>query len=190
MKNKNVILLTLVFVAVIAVGAVAVNGYTSNTKPVANTNNAGTKLAFSNNGHTWVHFNAVIENMPMKDGSKQNFYVQGYVKPNGNVNMDLSNLGGYGNNQLPAGTTIRILSWKGSTTIPVYQLPGNIKDNFIKVSKDPTNFNVPSSQKVYEDNIFKFGSNGKYKMVSTTPCTLCKILATPKKHKTTKKHRK
>ena len=174
----------------VAVSAVAVNGYTSNTKPVANTNNAGTKLAFSNNGHTWIHFNAVIENMPMKDGTKQNFYVQGYVKPNGNVNMDLSNLGGYGNNQLPAGTTIRILSWKGSTTIPVYQLPGNIKDNFIKVSKDPTNFNVPSSQKVYEENIFKFDSNGKCKMVSTTPCTLCKICATPKKHKTTKKHRK
>ena len=111
----------------------------------------------------------------------QNFYIEGYIKPGSNVKMDLSNLAGYGNNQLPAGTKIRVLSWKGYSTIPVYQLPGNIKDNFIKVSKDPTNFNVPSSQKVYEENIFKFYSNGKCKMISTTPCTLCKICSYTKK---------
>ena len=184
MKKKNAILLTLVFVAVIAVAVIGLtsNTFTTNTKPVANTNNAATNIAFSNNGNRWVHFNAVIENMPMKDGTKQNFYIQGYIKPNGNNNIDLGNLGGYGNQQLPAGTTIRVLSWKGYCNAP------SNTNNLIKVSKDPTNFNVPSSQKVFEENIWKFDSKGKVSMISTTPCTLCKILAHPKKHKKSNKH--
>lgn len=91
--------------------AVAVSGCTSKTNSTVN--QSSTKLAFTNNGTTWFHFDAVIENMTLKNGTVQNFYVDGYIKPNGNVTMDLSGLAGYGNEPLPAGTTVRVLAWKG-----------------------------------------------------------------------------
>ena len=108
MKNsKNAIILLVMLVLI----AVAVSGCTS--KSNATTNQSSTKLAFINNGTTWFHFDAVIENMTLKNGTVQNYYVDGYIKPNGNVTMDLSGLAGYGNEPLPAGTTVRVLAWKG-----------------------------------------------------------------------------
>ena len=74
---------------------------------------SSTKVAFINNGTTWFHFDAVIENMTLKNGTVQNFYVEGYMKPGGNVTIDLSSLAGYGTEKLPAGTTIRVMAWKG-----------------------------------------------------------------------------
>lgn len=91
--------------------AVAVSGCTSKTNSTVN--QSSTKLAFTNNGTTWFHFDAVIENITLKNGTIQNYYVDGYIKPNGNVTMDLSGLAGYGNEPLPAGTTVRVLAWKG-----------------------------------------------------------------------------
>ena len=70
MKNRKSLIVMLILIAIIVV---AVSGCTSNTKPVANTNHAATKLAFTNNGPTWVHFDAVIENMRMKDGTYTKF---------------------------------------------------------------------------------------------------------------------
>lgn len=108
MKNsKNAIILLVILVLI----AVAVSGCTS--KSNSTVNQSSTKLAFSNNGTTWFHFDAVIENMTLKNGTVQNYYVDGYIKPNGNVTMDLSSLAGYGNEPLPAGTTVRVLAWKG-----------------------------------------------------------------------------
>lgn len=108
MKNsKNAIILLVMLVLI----AVAVSGCTSNSNSTVN--QSSTKLAFTNNGTTWFHFDAVIENMTLKNGTVQNYYVDGYIKPNGNVTMDLSGLAGYGNEPLPAGTTIRVLAWKG-----------------------------------------------------------------------------
>jgi hypothetical protein len=108
MKNsKNAIILLVILVLI----AVAVSGCTS--KSNSTVNQSSTKLAFTNNGTTWFHFDAVIENMTLKNGTVQNYYVDGYIKPNGNVTMDLSGLAGYGNDPLPAGTTIRVLAWKG-----------------------------------------------------------------------------
>jgi len=108
MKNsKNAIIL----IVLIALIAVAVSGCTS--KNNSTINQSSTKLAFINNGTTWFHFDAAIENMTLKNGTVQNFYVEGYIKPNGNVTMDLSGLAGYGNQPLPAGTTVRVLAWKG-----------------------------------------------------------------------------
>lgn len=108
MKNsKNAIILLVMLVLI----AVAVSGCTSKTNSTVN--QSSTKLAFMNNGTTWFHFDAVIENMTLKNGTVQNFYVDGYIKPNGNVTMDLSGLAGYGNEPLPAGTTVRVLAWKG-----------------------------------------------------------------------------
>jgi hypothetical protein len=107
MKSRNSIIL-LVLIALIAV---AVSGCTSNTNSTIN--QSSTKIAFFNNGSTWFHFDAVIENMTLKNGTIQNYYVEGYMKPGGNVTMDLSGLAGYGNQQLPAGTTVRVMAWKG-----------------------------------------------------------------------------
>jgi hypothetical protein len=107
-NNKSVIILLVLIVFV----AVAVSGCTSKTNST-NVNNSSTKVAFINNGTTWFHFDAVIENMTLKNGTVQNYYVQGYMKPGGNVTMDLSGLAGYGNQQLPAGTTVRVMAWKG-----------------------------------------------------------------------------
>ncbi|UTB33133.1 MAG: hypothetical protein NKF70_02340 [Methanobacterium sp. ERen5] len=108
MKNsKNAIILLVILVLI----AVAVSGCTS--KSNSTVNQSSTKLAFSNNGTTWFHFDAVIENLTLKNGTVQNYYVDGYIKPNGNVTMDLSSLAGYGNEPLPAGTTVRVLAWKG-----------------------------------------------------------------------------
>lgn len=108
MKNsKNAIILLVILVLI----AVAVSGCTS--KSNSTVNQSSTKLSFANNGTTWFHFDAVIENMTLKNGTVQNYYVEGYIKPNGNVTMDLSGLAGYGNEPLPAGTTVRVLAWKG-----------------------------------------------------------------------------
>ena len=108
MKSRNSIIL-LVLIALIAV---AVSGCTSNTNSTS-VNQSSTKVAFFNNGSTWFHFDAVIENMTLKNGTVQNYYVEGYMKPGGNVTIDLSGIAGYGNQQLPAGTTIRVMAWKG-----------------------------------------------------------------------------
>jgi hypothetical protein len=108
MKNsKNAIVLIILIVLI----AVAVSG--CSTKNNSAVNQSSTKLAFTNNGSTWFHFDAAIENMTLKNGTVQNFYVEGYMKPNGNVTIDLSGLAGYGNQPLPAGTTVRVLAWKG-----------------------------------------------------------------------------
>jgi hypothetical protein len=108
-SNKSAIVL-LILIALIAV---AVSGCTSNNSNNTGVNQSSTKIAFINNGSTWFHFDAVIENMTMKNGTVQNYYVEGYMKPGGNVTLDLSGLAGYGNQQLPAGTTVRIMAWKG-----------------------------------------------------------------------------
>ena len=102
-----------VMLILISIFVVAVSGCASNTKPVANTNLAATKLAFTNNGPTWVHVDAVIENMRMKYGTYENFYIDTYIKPGSNVKMDLSSLAGYGNQPLPSGTKIKLLAWDG-----------------------------------------------------------------------------
>ena len=212
MKNSK--LTVLLFL--IALIVIAVSGCTSN-QPVANT--IATKLAFTNNGDTWFHFDAVIENMPMKDGTNQNYYIEGYMKPGGTVTLDLSDMAGYGNQQLPAGTTIRVLAWKGLfnptqppntsnmnlnmqgwsntllpqaddqkynvalSNLPVNKLPSGITDNFLKVSKDPTNFHsdVPdissAQEEVFEEEVFTVDANGKVTMQSITPPTLCQIVA-------------
>jgi hypothetical protein len=108
-SNKN----TIILLVLIALIAVAVSGCTSKNTNSTGVNQSSTKLAFINNGSTWFHFDAVIENMTMKNGTVQNFYVEGYMKPGGNVTMDLSGLGGYGNQALPAGTSVRVMAWKG-----------------------------------------------------------------------------
>ena len=109
MKNSKNVIIMLVLITLIAV---AVSGCTSNTKPNS-PNEQSTKVAFINNGSTWFHVDIVIENMTLKNGTIENLYGEAYIKPGGNVTLDLSGLAGYGNQPLPAGTNIRIMGWKG-----------------------------------------------------------------------------
>ena len=109
--SRNVIIVTAIVLIVLAV--IAISLYNGQNKNNSGLNESSTKVAFFNNGTTLFLFDAVIENMTMKNGTVQNFYVQGYMKPGGNTTIDLSGLGGYGNQPLPAGTTVRVMAWKG-----------------------------------------------------------------------------
>jgi hypothetical protein len=144
MKNsKNVIIL----LVLIIFAAVAVSGCTSKTNSTS-VNQSSTKVAFMNNGTTWFHFDAVIENMTLKNGTVQNYYVEGYMKPGGNVTMDLSGLAGYGNQALPAGTTVRVMAWKGlfNQTITTNSSEMNLImqgwSNVINPTSNDTKYNV------------------------------------------------
>jgi hypothetical protein len=142
-SSKNVIIL----LVLIILAAVAVSGCTSKTNSTS-INQSSTKVAFFNNGTTWFHFDAVIENMTLKNGTVQNYYVQGYMKPGGNVTMDLSGLAGYGNQTLPAGTTVRVMAWKGlfnqtvSTNSSEMNLIMQGWSNYLYPTSNDTQYNV------------------------------------------------
>ena len=142
-SSKNVI----IFLVLIILAAVAVSGCTSKTNSTS-INQSSTKVAFFNNGTTWFHFDAVIENMTLKNGTVQNYYVQGYMKPGGNVTMDLSGLAGYGNQALPAGTTVRVMAWKGlfNQTVTTNSSEMNLImqgwSNYLNPTSNDTKYNV------------------------------------------------
>jgi len=142
-SSKNVI----IFLVLIILAAVAVSGCTSKTNSTS-INQSSTKIAFFNNGTTWFHFDAVIENMTLKNGTVQNYYVEGYMKPGGNVTMDLSGLAGYGNQALPAGTTVRIMAWKGlfNQTLTTNSSEMNLImqgwSNYLNPTSNDTQYNV------------------------------------------------
>lgn len=109
MSKKSILIIALIAVIVVVVGAAA---YWTNHGQAANATTSDTKMALYNNGSTWLHSTAVIENATMKNGTQQNIYVNTYLKPqNGEVVLDLSNMLGY-NGTLPAGTTLRVLAWR------------------------------------------------------------------------------
>ena len=142
-SSKNVI----IFLVLIILAAVAVSGCTSKTNSTS-INQSSTKVAFFNNGTTWFHFDAVIENMTLKNGTVQNYYVEGYMKPGGNVTMDLSGLAGYGNQALPAGTTVRKMAWKGlfNQTLATNSSEMNLImqgwSNYLNPTSNDTQYNV------------------------------------------------
>jgi hypothetical protein len=109
----------------------------------------GTKFSVHNNGTTYAVLDLIIENATLKNGTTQTFYGEVWIKPvNGTVTIDLSKLLGYGNEKLPAGTSIRIVSWKGlyNTSTPVANQDLNISmqgwSNTYKPSVDDAMYNV------------------------------------------------
>lgn len=112
----NQLIIAVVLVAIIVIGTLAAITFMQPKEPQTTTitGNNSTKLAFYNNGTTWLYLDVVLENVTLQNGTTQNFYAQVFLKPNnGTVVIDLSNLTGYGNQKLPAGTNITILAWKG-----------------------------------------------------------------------------
>ena len=169
MINRNSLIVMLVLISIFAVSVTAVTSY---AKPVATT--ADTKLAFTNNGLTWVHVDAVIENMQMKDGSTKNFYIDAYIKPGGNVNMDLSKLAGYGNQPLPAGTTIRLLAWDGLYNPTVSTTLSNLNLNMQAWSKTTT---PQSTDKIYNT---AYSNLQVSKLPSSITDSIIKVTTDPK----------
>ncbi|NYB52795.1 MAG: hypothetical protein HVN35_09595 [Methanobacteriaceae archaeon] len=112
--RKNLGLLSILAVVIVVV---AVSGCSNNTNTTSNSNvNAinekSTKLSLTNNGTTWLQVE-LVANGTAKNGTNRTIYAETFIKPNGTATIDLSQILGYGNEPLPAGTTIRIQSWKG-----------------------------------------------------------------------------
>ncbi|PKL71302.1 MAG: hypothetical protein CVV29_11345 [Methanobacteriales archaeon HGW-Methanobacteriales-2] len=114
MKNKlGLFAILAVVIVVVAVSGCNDNTSTSNTTTNASAiNEKSTKLAILNNGTTWAHVE-MVANATHKNGTNMTLWADTFVKPNGNLTMDLSQALGYGDEPLPAGTTIRVQSWKG-----------------------------------------------------------------------------
>ena len=111
--KKSLVLIMVVGVVVMIAGAFAATS-TDQEQDVPNITTSSTKVALYNNGSTWLHSDAIIENATLKNGTQQNFYVRTYLKPeNGTLTLDLSNMLGYGDQKLPAGTTLKVLAWRG-----------------------------------------------------------------------------
>lgn len=106
--KKNLGLLAVLAVVIVVV---AVSGC-SNNNTTNNINDKSTKVAIMNYGTSWAHVE-LVANATHKNGTNMTIWADTFIKPNDNVTIDLSDLLGYGNEPLPAGTTIRVQSWKG-----------------------------------------------------------------------------
>lgn len=107
MKKWTVALLAVVIVAVLGIAAFSLTGNNSQTSA---SNGQGTNLAFYNQGNCWVHAVAVIHNVTVANQTKPDTYFADiWMKPeSGTVQINLSQLLGYGDKTLPAGTTMRV----------------------------------------------------------------------------------
>lgn len=108
--NKNIIFIALIVILVFIIGAAAFMMF--NTDAQTQVTATGTKIAFENDGSTWVHTAAVFENVTLKNGTTTNIYADEWTMPkDGKVVIDLSNEMGYGNEPLPPNTVITAKLW-------------------------------------------------------------------------------
>lgn len=107
-KNLGLLAVLAVVIVVVAVSGCSNNNTTNNTT----INEKSTKLAIYNNGTTWMQIE-LVGNATAKNGTNLTVYAEAFIKPNGTATIDLSQILGYGDQALPAGTTIRFQSWKG-----------------------------------------------------------------------------
>lgn len=112
MDNRVIIGALIVIVLIIGAALLLTGSLTGPSQP-SQVQAATTKVAIHNNGTTWAQVEMVLNNVTMKNGTVKTFYIESFIKPGGNVTIDLSQLLGYTNEKLPGGTTIRIQSWKG-----------------------------------------------------------------------------
>lgn len=168
---KKIIGITIFIMVALILGgfAYAQSGSQYNTNQ--NIPAGATQITFTNNGNTWVHAVIVFENMVKQDGTTGNIYADMWLKPKvngvpGTAIIDLSNLAGYGNNPIPAGTQIKMNTWGNllgtsggynnlkinlntessdskintieKSNLPVLSLPQGITDNKITTTVDPT----------------------------------------------------
>lgn len=118
MKNSTIIIIAIIAVAVIAVAAYAAMNMTTTAQQQNSVNNTitqnGSKITIYNqNTQYYAHLDLVMYNLTLKNGTKQDFFIEAWMKPGGNVTIDLSNMLGYGNERLPTDTNITMLTWGG-----------------------------------------------------------------------------
>ncbi|MCK9152011.1 hypothetical protein [Methanobacterium alcaliphilum] len=139
-----------IIIAVILIVGVGAYVLTSNTSPSVAASETSTKFALYNTGPTWAALDLTMVNVTMKDGTQKDLHAQVFLKPvNGQVVIDLSELLGYGTDRLPAGTSIRILSWKGLVNETV---PGSNQDLNLDFQGWSNTLNPQTSDQKY--NVF------------------------------------
>ena len=104
-KNLGLLAILALFIVVVALSGCS----NINTNKI---NDNSTKVAIFNNGNTWAQIE-LIANGTHKNGTKTTVWIEAFIKPKDNVTIDFSELFGYGDKPLPAGTIIRVQSWKG-----------------------------------------------------------------------------
>ncbi|BDZ71698.1 hypothetical protein [Methanobacterium petrolearium] len=111
-KDLGLLAVLAVVIVVVAVSGCSDNGTNDSNTNVNAINEKSTKVAIYNNGTTWAHAE-LVANATHKNGTNMTIWADTFIEPNGNLTIDLSEILGYGNEPLPAGTTIRVQSWKG-----------------------------------------------------------------------------
>jgi hypothetical protein len=109
MKDSTIVIVAVVLIAAIAIGAYALtmNNPSTPSNPAAAANDKATKLDIKNNdSNNWAGVEWVFNATPKNDTKNQTWYLLAFVKPNGNLTIDLSNILGYGNQPLPAMTIL------------------------------------------------------------------------------------
>lgn len=115
LNNRQIAAIVIIAVALllaIVIGIGTQNQVSNLETPAPVTVASATKLTYYNDGDEWIHQNVIFENVRCKNGSEQTFYVDMYIEPKSSITIDLSAITGYGNEKLPPGTQINILSWK------------------------------------------------------------------------------
>jgi len=114
-KRRNTIITVILVMAVLTVGTSIFLVNQSNAATISNTiTQQGTKInLINNNNQLWEHMDLIIPNAATSNGSKQSYYIEAFVKPGGNLTIDLSNILGYGNTPLSKESTLTVLSWSG-----------------------------------------------------------------------------
>jgi hypothetical protein len=126
MKNNKLILVGIIVAALISVTAIVSTTMITTADQENVITELGSKVTIVNNNNAaWAHWDLIIENAKLKDGSTKNLHIQVFIKPGEKVTFDLSNLLGYGNEPLPVNTTFKIRAWGG-----VYSTTANGTTNF------------------------------------------------------------
>jgi len=143
--NKNVILITIILMAVVLVGAFV--AFTLNTPAAedASLTVNGSKVSIvNNNTDVWVNWYMEVEDATYKNGTPQKFYMNAFIKPGENVTFDLSDMLEYGNETLPTDTNLTVLAW-GALLSDTTGNTGQLTATFFgwtenQIIPDPTTF--------------------------------------------------
>lgn len=106
MKKWTIALVAVVIVAVLGIAAFTL----TNNGQSSTSNGKGTDMAFYNQANCWVHAVVVISNVTVANQTKPDtYFAEVWMKPqSGTTQINLSDLLGYGDKALPAGTTMRV----------------------------------------------------------------------------------
>ncbi len=169
MRN-NVIIIAIILIALVIIGALVsftMMGTAEDNKTKITAN--GSKITvINNNTEVWAHWNLEIQNLPMKNGTKQTYYVQLWIKPGENATFDLSNMGGYGNTPLNQDTNITVLGYGG-----LYNQTVNGTSVFNTTFLGwTTNQTIPDPTSIYKSAVNSYNVNSTKPSVGDLPTNI------------------